>query len=160
MNDSAIKSFCIDERNELQRGVELCMQKYGIVAENAPDGSADVVEALPLSPTQRTQRGNLLDLQSTLGEGDLVRGHDRLRERVAFTWFNRIIAIRFMELRDYLPSHVRMFTKANGEFGSQAVDEVLDLEIEGLDMQRVEVSYSVGSGAKRRKFGELIVRNF
>ncbi len=137
MNDSAIKAFCTQAREKLEQGVELRMQKYGIVAEGAPDAAADAVDALPLSPVEREQRAQLLKLQAQLGEGDLSHGHNRLRERAAYTWFNRMIAIRFMELRDYLPSRVRMFSKADGSFGSQAVDEALDVEIEGLDVVRV-----------------------
>ena len=137
MNDSAIKAFCTQARGKLEQGVELRMRKYGIVAEGAPDAAADAVGALPLSPVEREQRAQLLSLQAQLGEGDLSHGHDRLRERAAYTWFNRMIAIRFMELRDYLPSRVRMFSRADGSFGSQAVDEALDVEIEGLDAARV-----------------------
>lgn len=137
MNDSAIKTFCVQAREKLEQGVELRMQKYGIAAEGAPDAAADAVGALPLSPVEREQRAELLQLQAKLGEGDAAHGNARLKERAAYTWFNRMVAIRFMELRDYLPSRVRMFSRSDGNFGSQAVDEALDLEIEGLDAARV-----------------------
>lgn len=137
MNDSAIKTFCVQAREKLEQGVELRMQKYGIAAEGAPDAAADAVGALPLSPVEREQRAELLQLQAKLGEGDAAHGNARLKERAAFTWFNRMVAIRFMELRDFLPSRVRMFSRPDGSFGSQAVDEALDVEIEGLDAARV-----------------------
>lgn len=137
MNDSAIKTFCVQAREKLEQGVELRMQKYGIAAEGVPDAVADAVGALPLSPVEREQRAELLQLQAKLGEGDAAHGNARLKERAAYTWFNRMVAIRFMELRDFLPSRVRMFSRPDGSFGSQAVDEALDLEIEGLDAARV-----------------------
>lgn len=137
MNDSAIKTFCTQAREMLEQGVERRMQKYGIVPDCAPDANASVVGDLPLSPVEREQRGALLRLQSQLGEGDASLGHERLLERAAYTWFNRMVAIRFMELRDYLPSRVRMFSNPDGTFGSQAVGEALDIEIEGLDINRV-----------------------
>ena len=137
MNDSAIKTFCVQAREKLEQGVELRMQKYGIAAEGVPDAAADAVGALPLSPVEREQRAELLQLQAKLGEGDAAHGNARLKERAAYTWFNRMVAIRFMELRDFLPSRVRMFSRPDGSFGSQAVDEALDLEIEGLDAARV-----------------------
>lgn len=137
MNDSAIKTFCVQAREKLEQGVELRMQKYGIAAEGVPGAAADAVGALPLSPVEREQRAELLQLQAKLGEGDVAHGNARLKERAAYTWFNRMVAIRFMELRDFLPSRVRMFSRPDGSFGSQAVDEALDLEIEGLDAARV-----------------------
>lgn len=137
MNDSAIKTFCVQAREKLEQGVELRMQKYGIAAEGVPNAAADAVGALPLSPIEREQRAELLQLQTKLGEGDAAHGNARLKERAAYTWFNRMVAIRFMELRDFLPSRVRMFSRPDGSFGSQAVDEALDLEIEGLDAVRV-----------------------
>ena len=137
MNDSAIKTFCVQAREKLEQGVELRMQKYGIAAEGVPNAAADAVGALPLSPIEREQRAELLQLQTKLGEGDAAHGNARLKERAAYTWFNRMVAIRFMELRDFLPSRVRMFSRPDGSFGSQAVDEALDLEIEGLDAARV-----------------------
>ena len=137
MNDSAIKTFCVQAREKLEQGVELRMQKYGIAAEGVPDAVADAVGALPLSPVEREQRAELLQLQAKLGEGDAAHGNARLKERAAYTWFNRMVAIRFMEMRDFLPSRVRMFSRPDGSFGSQAVDEALDLEIEGLDAARV-----------------------
>ena len=137
MNDSAIKTFCVQAREKLEQGVELRMQKYGIAAEGVPNAAADAVGALPLSPIEREQRAELLQLQAKLGEGDTAHGNARLKERAAYTWFNRMVAIRFMELRDFLPSRVRMFSRPDGSFGSQAVDEALDLEIEGLNAARV-----------------------
>ncbi|MDR4059918.1 MAG: BREX-1 system adenine-specific DNA-methyltransferase PglX [Slackia sp.] len=137
MNDSAIKTFCVQAREKLEQGVELRMQKYGIAAEGVPNAAADAVGALPLSPVEREQRAELLQLQTKLGEGDAAHGNVRLKERAAYTWFNRMVAIRFMELRDFLPSRVRMFSRSDGSFGSQAVDEALDVEIEGLDAARV-----------------------
>lgn len=137
MNDSAIKTFCVQAREKLEQGVELRMRKYGIAAEGVPNAAADAVGALPLSPIEREQRAELLQLQTKLGEGDAAHGNVRLKERAAYTWFNRMVAIRFMELRDFLPSRVRMFSRSDGSFGSQAVDEALDVEIEGLDAARV-----------------------
>lgn len=137
MNDSAIKTFCVQAREKLEQGVELRMQKYGIAAEGVPNAAADAVGVLPLSPIEREQRAELLQLQVKLGEGDAAHGNARLKERAAYTWFNRMVAIRFMELRDFLPSRVRLLSRPDGSFGSQAVDEALDLEIEGLDAARV-----------------------
>lgn len=133
MNDTAIKNYCIWARNELIAGVEARMRLYG-VAEGAEPAGATVVGGRALSPEETEWRDALL-------RAGAEEGFTNLRDRAAYTWFNRIAAVRYMEVHDFLPSHVRMFTRpaADGswELGSQAVDEALDVEIEGADPVRV-----------------------
>lgn len=129
MNDTAIKNYCIWARNELIAGVEARMRLYG-VAEGAEPAGAAAVGGRALSPEETGWRDALL-------RAGAEEGFARLRDRAAYTWFNRIAAVRYMEVHDFLPSRVRMFTRpaAGGswELGSQAADEALDVEIEGAD---------------------------
>lgn len=133
MNDIAIKNYCIWARNELIAGVEARMRLYG-VAEGAEPAGATAVGGRALSPEETEWRDALL-------RAGAEEGFARLRDRAAYTWFNRIAAVRYMEVHDFLPSRVRMFTRpaADGgwELGSQAADEALDVEIEGADPARV-----------------------
>lgn len=133
MNDTAIKNYCIWARNELIAGVEARMRLYG-VAEGAEPAGATAVGGRALSPEETEWRDALLRAVAE-------EGVEHLRDRAAYTWFNRIAAVRYMEVHDFLPSRVRMFTRpaADGswELGSQAVDEALDVEIEGADPARV-----------------------
>lgn len=133
MNDTAIKNYCIWARNELIAGVEARMRLYG-VAEGAEPAGATAVGGRALSPDETGWRDALLRAAAE-------EGFARLRDRAAYTWFNRIAAVRYMEVHDFLPSRVRMFTRpaADGawELGSQAVDEALDVEIEGADPARI-----------------------
>lgn len=133
MNDTAIKNYCIWARNELIAGVEARMRLYG-VAEGAEPAGATAVGGRALSPEETEWRDALLRAAAE-------EGFAHLRDRAAYTWFNRIAAVRYMEVHDFLPSRVRMFTRpaADGswELGSQAADEALDVEIEGADPVRV-----------------------
>ena len=133
MNDAAIKNFCSFAREQLTCGVELRMARYGVTPEADAAEQPDAVGGVPLSPQERAQRADLLRQRDALGAGDAARGWARLRDKAAYTWFNRIVAIRFMELRDYLPSRARMFSDEAGALGSQALDQALDVEIEGMD---------------------------
>lgn len=58
-------------------------------------------------------------------------------EEVAYTWFNRFSALRFMEVNGYLPSHVRVFTDENNAFKPQILAEALHLELDKLDKNKV-----------------------
>ena len=132
VNDTAIKNFCTWARTALIEGVAQRMERYD-VSEGAEAGLT-TVGSLVLSPQQVAWRDDLLRLCREEGAA-------HLRDRAAYTWFNRIAAVRYMEVHDYLPSRVRMFTRpaaAGGwELGSQAVDEALDLQIEGIDPAHV-----------------------
>ena len=133
MNDTAIKNYCIWARNELIAGVEARMRLYG-VAEGAEPAGATAVGGRALSPEETEWRDALL-------RAGAEEGFEHLRDRAAYTWFNRIAAVRYMEVDDFLPSRVRMFTRpatdGSWELGSQAVDEALDVEIEGADPARI-----------------------
>ena len=59
-------------------------------------------------------------------------------EQVAYTWFNRLIAIRFMEVNDYMPSHVRVLSSESGKQEPDLVTTPFDAEIEFTQQEREE----------------------
>lgn len=130
MNDTAIKNFCTWARNALIEQVETRMRRFSVVEANALSEDATSVDGMPLSPDEQRQRSELLRLQREVG-------HAALAERAAYTWFNRLVAIRFMELHDYLPCRVRMLSADDGSFAPQVLKCALDVQIEGLDASRV-----------------------
>ena len=138
MNDSALKNFCTWARVELINGVEAQMVRYGIT-DPAPDpAGSQTINGQPLSPLEVEQRDELLRLQT-------AESHDALRDRAAYTWFNRIVAMRFMEARGWLPSCMRMLSCADGSHGSEAVENALDVEISTADPERVAELKMAGS---------------
>ena len=130
MNDTAIKNFCTWARNALIEQVETRMRRFSVVEANALPEDATSVDGMPLSPDEQRQRSELLRLQREVG-------HAALAERAAYTWFNRLVAIRFMELHDYLLCRVRMLSADDGSFAPQVLKCALDVQIEGLDASRV-----------------------
>lgn len=130
MNDSALKSFCTWARTELIKGVEAQMVRYGITEPAPAPVGSETVSGLPLSPAEIEQRDELLRMQAEMG-------HEALRDRAAYTWFNRIVAIRFMDARGWLPSRMRMLSRADGSHGSEAVENALDVEIAMADTDRI-----------------------
>lgn len=130
MNDSALKSFCTWARTELIKGVEAQMVRYGITEPAPASVGSETVNGLPLSPAEIEQRDELLRMQTEVG-------HEALRDRAAYTWFNRIVAIRFMDACGWLPSRMRMLSRADGSHGSEAVENALDVEITTADTDRI-----------------------
>lgn len=130
MDKNAIKKYAVWARNELIARVSQKAQQYGITVEGYGDKNADSINGVLLSATEKKQR------QALIAKID-AEGFEQVMEEVAYTWFNRFIALRFMEVNNYLPSHTRVFTNEANEFKPQILADAISLEIEGLDMDRV-----------------------
>lgn len=69
------------------------------------------------------------------------KGFDNVIEEVAYTWFNRIIAIRFMEVNDYLPGHVRVLSsEKEGKIEPDIVTMAPDVDLDFSD-EEIETVY-------------------
>ncbi len=130
MDKNAIKKFAVWARRELIERVSQKAMQYGITRDNAIDADADSVGGKVLTDVQKNQRRALI-LQIN------YKGFEEVMEEVAYTWFNRFIALRFMEINGYLPTRVRVFTNGANEFKPQILDEAIHLDMDGLDMERV-----------------------
>ena len=130
MDKNAIKKYAVSARRALIGSVAQRAALYGITAEDVGDARAEVVMGRVLSSTEQRQRRSLIERIRTEGYTAAIEG-------IAYTWFNRFIALRFMEVNGYLPSRVRVFTDENDAFRPQIMTEALDLTMEGLDPQQI-----------------------
>ena len=130
MDKNAIKKFAVWARRELIERVSQKAMQYGITQDNIIDATADSVGGKVLTDIQKNQRRALILQINT-------KGFEEVMEEVAYTWFNRFIALRFMEVNGYLPTRVRVFTNEANEFKPQIIDEAIHLDMDGLDMERV-----------------------
>lgn len=130
MDKNAIKKYAVWARRALIGSVTQRAALYGITAEDAGDARAEVVMGRVLSSTEQRQRRSLIERIRTEGYTAAIEG-------IAYTWFNRFIALRFMEVNGYLPSRVRVFTDENDAFRPQIMTEALDLTMEGIDPQQI-----------------------
>ena len=130
MDKNAIKKYAVWARRELIERVAQKAQRYGIDRDNIIDASADSVNGTLLSAEEKKQRATLI---KHINE----KGYEEVMEEAAYTWFNRFIALRFMEVNGYMPTHIRVFTDENNEFKPQILTEAISLDLDGLDMEKV-----------------------
>lgn len=130
MNKNAIKKFATEARRELISRVSQRALKYGISDKEVGNPNDDSVGGHLLSSNEKKQRAALI---AQIKE----KGYEQVMEEVAYTWFNRFSALRFMEVNGYLPSHVRVFTDEENNFKPQVISEAIHLELDGLDMEKV-----------------------
>lgn len=130
MDKNAIKKYAVWARRELIERVSQRAMMYGITAKDAGDPNAESINGHLLSQKEKRQRQALI-------RNIKQKGYEQVMEEVAYTWFNRFAALRFMEVNGYLPSHIRVFTNDSGEFKPQILAEAIHLELDGLDMNKV-----------------------
>ena len=130
MDKNAIKKYAVWARKELISRVAQKAQQYGITETEMVDAGADSINGKVLSAEEMQQRRALI---AQINE----KGYQQVMEEVAYTWFNRFSALRFMEVNGYLPSHVRVFTDENNAFKPQILAEALHLELDKLDKDKV-----------------------
>ena len=142
MNKTAIKNFAIWARNKLITDTQYRAGLMGITAEgikNALPQSTpnmefyDIGTAEPYSITGEAirQRQKLEEiLRQKEKESDYSTAYKYILEEVAYTWFNRLIAIRFMEVNDYLPSHIRVLSSESGKVEPDLVTTPFDAELD------------------------------
>ena len=141
MNKTAIKNFAIWARNKLIADVSYDARLIGItddgIAKPLPQSFGgtqffDIGTAEPYSISGEAvrQRDKLIEvIQQKEKDIDYKTAYQYVIEEVAYTWFNRLIAIRFMEVNDYLPSHIRVLSSESGKLEPDLVTTPFDAEL-------------------------------
>ena len=141
MNKTAIKNFAIWARNKLIADVSYDARLIGItedgIAKPLPQSFGgtqffDIGTAEPYSISGEAvrQRDKLIEvIQQKEQDTDYKTAYQYVIEEVAYTWFNRLIAIRFMEVNDYLPSHIRVLSSESGKLEPDLVTTPFDAEL-------------------------------
>lgn len=130
MKKSSIQRFAIWARTELIDRVSQRAYQYDITKDGYGDANAETVSGRPLTPDEQRQRRELV-------EQIRQKGYTQVMEEVAYTWFNRFIALRFMEVNNYLPSHTRVFSDSTGAFKPEILEEAMHLDLPGLEKDKV-----------------------
>lgn len=130
MNKNAIKNFAVSARIMLIQAVTQKAFEYEITENGKNDPSQAAVNGQSLTSAEQSQRAQLIaQIQA--------KGFASTMEEAAYTWFNRFIALRFMEVNNYLPSHTRIFSDEDGNFKPEVLTDAVNLEIDGLDKELV-----------------------
>lgn len=136
MDKLKIKHFAVESRQQLVRDVRQVLANYGIdkygIKKELNISTTNVKyytnENFPLRGDKITWRKNIVTLLERDKNKDWDSKLDEFIEEVAYTWFNRIIAIRFMEINDYLPSHTRVLSSEEGRLDPDIITHAMEIE--------------------------------
>lgn len=130
MDKKSIQKFAVWARNELIAQVSQRAYQYGIEKSGYGDISADTVNGRILTVEEKAQRQQFIRQIEQ-------KGFEQAVEEVAYTWFNRFIALRYMEINNYLPTHIRIFSDTSGAFRPEILNDALHIDLPGLDTEKV-----------------------
>ena len=142
MNKSSIKNFAIWARNKLIADISYRAGLMGITADGIKNtlpqstGTTEfydigTAEPYSISGDAVKQRRKLVEvIRQKEKDTDYQTAYKYIIEEVAYTWFNRLIAIRFMEVNDYLPSHMRVLSSDTGKLEPDIVTNPFDAELD------------------------------
>ena len=170
MNKTAIKNFAVWARKKLIADICYRAQLLGITEEGIKDplpqstGSVqffDIGTAQPyaIGGAAISQRAHLADaIRQKAQESDYKTAYRSIVEEVAYTWFNRLIAVRFMEVNDYLPSHLRVLSSDSGKLEPDLVTRPFDADFAFSERERAEVARMQQNNAVDELFCLLFIK--
>ena len=144
MNKNAIKKFAIDARNKLIASVTDKAGMLGITPNNCSEAitkGADFEVYKTAAGTEVTLNKKQCEQRRKLVDQIYARGFEAVVEEVAYTWFNRICAIRFMEVNDYMyPVRVRVLSsEKEGKNEPDVVTMAPEIDWDFTDKEREEI---------------------
>ncbi len=151
MNKSAIRNFAIWARNKLIADIQYRAGLMGITADGIhpalPQSTKETefydigtAEPYVIMGEAIKQRRSLVDvINQKTNETNYQTAYKYIMESVAYTWFNRLIAIRFMEINDYLPYHIRVLSSESGKMEPDLVTTPFDADLTFTDKEKQDV---------------------
>ena len=142
MDKKKIHDFAVSARRNLISSIKLRLAQVGITEKGAtdklPNSTAEIEFYVAneqqgagqgISGKDIARRTALVNRLTQASEkGDWVTAYKNLVEEAAYTWFNRIIAIRFMEVNHYLPSRVAVLSSEEGHAEPDILVHALEIE--------------------------------
>ncbi|MTC45800.1 BREX-1 system adenine-specific DNA-methyltransferase PglX [Providencia sp. wls1922] len=159
MNTNNIKKYAPKARREFMDAVAKRLNTFGITANKK--GELQIAEA--------NLQGSVLQIAGNSFDGKLAEprkrivarsqklGYAQLIEQVAYTWFNRLCAIRYMEIHDYLGHGFRVLSHPDNPKGFEIIDHAQDAADElGLDRARI-IELKLAGNKDEELYRELLL---
>lgn len=159
MNTNNIKKYAPKARREFMDAVAKRLNTFGITANKK--GELQIAEA--------NLQGSVLQIAGNSFDGKLAEprkrivarsqklGYTQLIEQVAYTWFNRLCAIRYMEIHDYLGHGFRVLSHPDNPKGFEIIDHAQDAADElGLDRARI-IELKLAGNKDEELYRELLL---
>ena len=136
MDKVALRNFAVNAKekmeNDIKRKLELMgITEKGIGEETVKEDDYLKINGQEFNEKEVKQREKIIEVLKTRGKNeDFKKCFNEFVEEIAYTWFNRIIAIRFMEVNDYIPDGIRILSSdRENDREPQIIREVFDTDL-------------------------------
>ena len=153
MNKSALKTFAVTARRKLEEAIKQKAYTFGIT-EKGIHPLQELRDGLIVNGTVMGERE--LKQYNHLKNRILTEGYQHVMDEAAYTWFNRFVAMRYMEVNDFLPIHMRILSSENpNKSEPDALTQVTSLvdELE-MDLERI---YDLQDANKLNQLYEYLI---
>ncbi|MEJ9280657.1 BREX-1 system adenine-specific DNA-methyltransferase PglX [Ureibacillus thermosphaericus] len=151
MHKTELKNFAISARRELIEKVALRAKLFGI---DEKQGLKIEEQFGQLIVNGETYPLNWRFAFQSLAKQLEIKGYDQLIEEVAYTWFNRIIAIRYMEVHGYLPERVNVLSSSTGKVEPDILTEFESMD---LDVDKDQIKRLIREGDTEQAYRKLFI---
>lgn len=137
MNTKNLKAYAPKARRQFIEAVQKRAAHFGIyedrIVEAKEEGSSILIEGRVFTKQQGQQRKRLAQRVEE-------RGYDMFTREMAYTWFNRLAAIRYMEIHDYLEHGFRVLSNPSN---NDSLPEILDHASDVADTLELDKSHII-----------------
>ena len=132
MDKTILKTFAVNSRNKLIEDTVYRLNLLGITEDEIQDPiEADGMQTFQIGGTTFSIYDNDINKRKEIINGIESKGFENFVEEVAYTWFNRIIAIRYMEVNNYLPTKTRVLSsETEGKIEPDIITHALDIDLD------------------------------
>ena len=145
MDKTAIRNFAIEARKILMKSAITEAGFYGITKDGCKDpvqkgNDFEVYETV--AGTENRIFGDDIKRRANLVQAIKTLGFEQVIEETAYTWFNRIIAIRFMEVNNYLPTRVRVLSSETGSGTPDIITQAdtVELNLTSDELEKIQTA--------------------
>ena len=137
MDKVALRNFAVNAKEKMEDDIKRKLELLGITEKGIGEETVKEDDYLKINGQEFNkkevkQREKIIEVLKTRGKNeDFKKCFNEFVEEIAYTWFNRIIAIRFMEVNDYLPDGIRILSSdRENDREPQIIREVFDTDLE------------------------------
>ncbi|MGL5250253.1 MAG: BREX-1 system adenine-specific DNA-methyltransferase PglX, partial [Enterovibrio sp.] len=155
MNTAKLKKYAPQARRQFISAVAQQLNQLGIysdkqISEVKQEGSVLLIEGKTFDLSVKTARERLVKRVQNMGYNPFV-------DLIAYTWFNRLCAIRYMELHNYLGHGFRVLSHPTNPKGFEILDHAQDAAAElGLDKARI-IEFKLSGNKDEELYRELLL---
>ena len=114
MDKKALQAYAVWAKNNLESQIEVSLKTLGINSEKDIKTARKVGEYTIIDGDSHSYPGDLKSKRDKIVNLIKQDGYKQTIEEFAYTWFNRIVALRFMEVHDFLPHGFRVLSNRTG----------------------------------------------